>query len=459
MNKQKIDPSIFKTYDIRGIYPDQIDSKVAYRIGRAYAQLIQSELENEDQIKIAVSNDMRLSSPQIKGFLIKGLIDSGITVVDIGFNSTPTFYFAVGFLKLHGGIQVSASHNPKQYNGFKLVRAKAVPISGNSGIKEIKDLVLENNFPPVSQGRYTTATHITDKLIECQSKKDDLQNIKPLKIVVDAANSVAKLDIEALFEKLPQIELIKINFKLDGSFPSHPADPLEEENLKTIKDAVVEHKADLGLAPDGDGDRYFIIDEKGKVVRQEILRGIMAQIILEKKPNSTICYDIRPGKITLDMIKNAGGKPSVTRVGHSLIKEQMIKEDAPFGGESSGHYFYKTKYGTFEAPTILLTKFLHFVSEENKPLSEIIKPLQKYHHSGEINSKVKDPQAKIKQLEQDFSDANNISKLDGITIEYDDFWFNVRASNTEPKIRLNLEAVDKKTMEEKKDQVLKIIRS
>lgn len=459
MNKQKIDSSIFKTYDIRGIYPDQIDPDIAYRIGRAYAQLIQSEIEHNNPVKIAVSNDMRLSSPQLKGFLIKGLIDSGITVVDIGFNSSPTFYFAVGCLKLDGGIQVSASHNPKQYNGFKLVKANAIPISGDTGIEQIKDLAIKNDFPNSEPGRYTTATHITDKLIKHQAKKEDLESIKPLKIVVDAANSVAKIDVETIFNKLPQVELVKLNFKLDGRFPAHPADPLEEENLKSLKEAVLEHNADLGIAPDGDGDRYFFIDEKGNVVRQEILRGIMAQIILEEKPNSVICYDIRPGKITLDMIKNAGGQPSVTRVGHSLIKEQMIKEDAPFGGESSGHYFYKTEYGTFEAPVILLTKFLRFISQKDKPLSEIIKPLQKYHHSGEINSKVKDPQAKIIELEEKFSDANDISKLDGITITYDDFWFNVRPSNTEPKLRLNLEAVDKETMEEKRDLVLNLIRS
>ena len=260
-----------------------------------------------------------------------------------------------------------------------------------------------------------------------------------------------------MFKNL-KCNLIILNEKLDGTFPIHQPDPLAEENLKMLQKAVLENKADLGIGPDGDGDRYFFIDEKGEIVRQEILRGIMAQIALKENPGATVCYDIRPGRITKDMIEEAGGKASVTRVGHSLIKEQMLKENAVFGGESSGHYFYKFMYGTFEAPIVLTLKFLEYLSEQNIPLSEVIAPYRKYFHSGEINTKVPDVKAKIEEIKQKYSDGQQ-SFLDGITIEYPDYWFNVRPSNTEPLLRLNLEARSKELMDQKRDEVLSVMKS
>ncbi len=455
----QIDPSIFKAYDIRGIVPDQLSPEIIEKIGRAYVKLLQSENPGK-KLKVVVGMDMRVSSPELKEALISGLTKAGVDVVDTGLSSTPTFYFAVGYYGYDGGLQISASHNPKEYNGLKMVRAKAVPISGNSGINQMRDWVVEDNFADALQpGKVEKLDGVVEKAYEEEVKagKIDLNAIKPFKIAIDPANAMGVIDAEVMFKDLP-VELVKLNWGLDGTFPAHEADPLKEENLKQLSEAVVKNQADLGIAVDGDADRWFFVDEKGKPMRQEILRGIMAQIVLADHPGSIICYDIRPGKITKDMIEEAGGVPSVTKVGHSLIKEQMIKEGAPFGGESSGHYFFATDFGVFEMPVILVLKFLTWLSKQNKPLSEVIKPYQKYYHSGEINSVVDDPQAKIKELAEKYADAE-ISYLDGITVTYPDFWFNVRPSNTEPKLRLNLEAVSPEIMEAKRDEVLKVIRS
>lgn len=451
----KIDQSIFKAYDIRGIYPSQLDESLAYKLGRGYASFILKE--NSKARNIVIGSDMRISSPALKKELIRGLVDSGLDVIDVGLVSTPTFYFAVGFYGYDGGIQVSASHNPKEYNGFKIVREKAFPVGKNTGIFEIRNIILRDEFvKSEKKGRIIKKENIIKDLINDQFSGIDVSKIKKFKIVADAANSMGALDMEEFFKKVP-VELIKINFKLDGSFPSHEADPLKEENLKLLKEKVLENKADFGITSDGDGDRYFFVDEKGNLLRQEILRGIMAQIELAENPGAVVCYDIRPGRITKDMIEEKGGKSIVTPVGHSLIKEVMIKNDAIFGGESSGHYFYRKSYGTFEMPFILVAKFLKFLSEKNMAFSEVVKPCQKYFHSGEINFKVKSVAEKLKEIEEKYSDGK-IIKLDGVTIEYSDWWFNVRGSNTEPVIRLNLEAKTKKIMEEKVGELSNILQ-
>jgi len=456
----KFDPTVFKAYDIRGKYPEQITADFAYTLGLAYAHLRQTE-EHRLELTIIVGRDMRLSSPQLTESLIKGLLEAGVNVLDIGLASTPTMYFAVGYYRTDGGIQVSASHNPKEDNGFKLVRSRSIPVSENTGMYTLRDLVLANKFSKAKKsGSLQKKSSVLQEELKSQIKELNINpsNIKPFKIVIDAGNSMGALDMEQMFSILP-CELIKLNFKLDGNFPAHQPDPLVDENLLPTIEAVELHHADLGIVPDGDGDRYFFIDNEGNVIRQEILRGIMAQIALHEHPGATVGYDIRPGKITLDMILEAGGKPLVTKVGHSLIKEAMLKHDAVFGGESSGHYFYKFSYGTFEAPFAFVLKFLEFISSKNQPVADIVRPLKKYFHSGEINSLVKDKEGKIKVLATTYKDAKNISFLDGITVEYENFWFNVRPSNTENKLRLNLEAIDKKTMEQKREEVLTIIRS
>lgn len=452
-----INPSIFKAYDIRGIYPEDLHEETAYAVGRAYAALLQSENEGKT-LEIVVGNDMRLSGESLKKRLIAGLTDGGMKVVDVGLVSTPTFYFAVGYYGYDGGIEVSASHNPKEYNGFKMVRAKGRPISGDSGIMAIRDMAVAGNFPePTSKGTVTTKENVLEELVKVQMEGIEVDKLKPFKIMVDTANGMGALDVDAMFQDLPG-EIVKINWELDGSFPNHEADPLKEENLVQLQTAVKEHQADLGIAVDGDADRYFFVDNHGEPVRQEILRGIMAQIAIKENPGATVCYDIRPGKITKDLIEEVGGRAVVTKVGHSLIKETMLKEDAVFGGESSGHYFYRFDYGTFEAPVVLLMKFLVYLAKQNKSLADIIKPYMKYYHSGEINSVVDDAQAKMAELKEKYSDAE-ISTLDGVTVTYDDYWFNVRASNTEPKLRLNLEAISPEIMAEKRDEVLAVIRS
>lgn len=453
----KIDPSIFKAYDIRGIYPDQLNEKIAYKIGKAYSQILMRENPNK-KLQIVVGEDMRLSSTPLKEKLIAGLIDSGLNVVEVGLVTTPTFYFAVAYYGYDGGVQVSASHNPKEYNGFKMVRAKGVPMGGETGIYEVRDLVVKNKFGPLEiKGKLTKKENVVKEEVRVQRQGIKWRKIKPFKIVVDAANAMGALDIEAMFEGMP-VKVTKLNFKLDGTFPVHQPDPLKEENLEIVKRVVIKHQADVGIAPDGDGDRYFFIDEKSQTLPQPILRGLMAQIELRKYPGATVCYDIRPGRITREMIEEAGGKAVVTRVGHSLIKEKMLEVDAVFGGESSGHYFYKFPYGTFEAPIVLVLKFLVYLSKQNKTLSEIVKPFQKYFHSGEINSNVKDKESKIKEIAKKYS-GGKISYLDGITVEYDDYWFNVRPSNTEPLLRFALEAKTKKIMEQKREEILKLIRS
>ncbi len=451
----KINESIFKAYDIRGIYPTQLDEDLAYKIGRAYGTFILKE--NPKAKNIVVGADMRLSSPQLKKELVNGLLDCGLNVIDVGLVSVPTFYFVVGFYGYDGGVQVSASHNPRDYNGFKMVRGKSLPISKDTGIIEIKNIILNNTYLPVkNKGEIIKKENVLQDLVKEQLKGIDIDSIKKFKIVIDAANAMGALDMEELFKYIP-VDLVRVNFNLDGSFPSHEADPLKEENLELIKKEVVKHKADLGISPDGDADRYFIVDEKGNTVRQEILRGIMAQIELKENSSATVCYDIRPGRITKDMIEEAGGKAVVTRVGHSLIKETMIANDAVFGGESSGHYFYKRPYGTFEMPIIFVAKFLKFLSDKNLSVSETIRPHQKYFNSGEINFKVNDIKEIIAKTEKAYSNGN-INKLDGLTIEFSDWWFNLRGSNTEPVIRLSLESKTAELTAEKVKEVSALLK-
>lgn len=453
----KVDTSIFKAYDIRGIYPTSLNEEITEKVGRGYSKIIKRE-NPEKKLKVVVGEDMRVSSPPLKKNLIKGLTESGVDVVDVGLVTTPTFYFAVAYYKYDGGVQVSASHNPKEYNGLKIVRSRAAPMGGETGIYEIRDMFSKNNFYKSDVvGKVTKKERVIDEAVKIQRKNIDWKNIKPFKIVVDTGNGMGALDVEAIFSDL-SCELIKLNFKLDGTFPAHVPDPLKEENLKWVKDSVLKEKADLGIATDGDGDRWFFVDEKGETVPQPILRGLMAQIELKNNPGATVCYDIRPGRITREMIEDVGGKPVVTKVGHSLIKKQMIEVDAIFGGESSGHFYYKLDYGTFEAPTVLVLNLLDYISKKNIPVSSILKPYKKYYDSGEINSEVEDKKSKMEEVVKKYS-KGKINRIDGISIEYDDFWFIVRPSNTENLLRFQIEAKTKDIMEKKRDEILSLIRS
>lgn len=453
----QVDPGIFKAYDIRGIYNETLSDELAENIGRAFAKLLQEENEGK-RLSIMVTRDMRISSPVLANKVIEGLIKSGVDVVDAGMTSTPTFYFGVAFYGYDGGIQISASHNPSKYNGFKMVRSRGIPVSGESGIKKIRDWIINGDLgDPVGDGSLQSKSGVLVEQTEVQKKWSDWSSFPDYKIVIDPANGMGCMDAEAMF-KDTNCSIIKLNFELDGTFPAHEADPLKPENLTMLRKAVIENKADLGIAIDGDADRYFFIDENGEVFKQEILRGLIGQQILKRFPGEKIGYDIRPGRSTTDMVKAAGGIPITTRVGHSLIKEQMLKEDMIFSGESSGHYFFKQDYGTFEAPVILTGLVLDSLYKSGKKISELWKPFDIYFNSGEINSEVKDVQGKIMEIKDKYVDGKQ-SNLDGISVEYDDWWFNVRPSNTEPKLRLVLEAKSQKLMEEKRDELLILIRN
>jgi len=448
---------IYKAYDIRGIYPDDLNEEIIFKIGKAYADILKDEIK-KDEVTIVVGQDMRVSSPMLTKSLIKGIVGQGVNVIDIGLSSTPTFYYGVTTLGVDGGMQVSASHNPKEYNGVKIVRKKALPVGYDNGIDRIEQKVKTNDFSDSGKkGSVTREKGILDREVEFSLKHANIKKIKSLKIVADPANAMGALYLSKLFKELP-CELITMNFDLDGTFPAHEADPFKEENIIDLKKKVVEEQADLGIATDGDGDRIFFIDEKGQLVEPAILRGIMAKIVLKEQPGARICYDIRPGKITRDMIEEHGGIPSVTKVGHTLIKSQAIQEKAAFAGESSGHFFFNTDIGMFEMPMIVVLKLLEEISSIGKKLSELVDPMRKYFHSGEINSKVEDKEAKMNEIAATYKDGK-ISWLDGVTVEFNDFWFNVRPSNTEPLLRLNLEAVSKKVMEKRTREVLNIIRS
>jgi phosphomannomutase len=450
-------PNIFKAYDIRGIYGTELTEDLAYKIARAFVVLRQKELGRAN-LKIVVARDMRISSSSLGEAVIRGLTEQGADVIEIGLASTPTFYFAVCYLKADGGMIVSASHNPKEYNGIKITRENAKPLGAGNGMEEIELKVKSEKFQESPEkGEVTQYFGVIDEQVKYEEQGIDLSKIGKFKIVADTANAMGAQYLEKLFDDLPQVELVKMNFELDGTFPVHEADPFREENIVDLKKRVVAENADLGIATDGDGDRIFFIDNKGDLLEPAILRGIMAKLFLRDYPGATICYDIRPGKITEDMILANGGVPSVTKVGHSLIKKQMIETDAVFGGESSGHFFVKFPHGVYEAPMVVILKLLFELTQSGMNLADYAQPLKKYFHSGEINFKGADKEKVFAVLKEKFNDAK-INDLDGLTFTYPDFWFNARGSNTEALVRLNLEARDKKIMEEKIEEVSNFIK-
>ncbi|HCC22963.1 TPA: phosphomannomutase/phosphoglucomutase [Candidatus Falkowbacteria bacterium] len=452
----KFNTSIFKAYDIRGIYQQDIDADLAFKIGQAFAVFMKTDAGKEN-LNLAVARDMRLSSPILYDKVIEGITAQGVDVTEFGLASTPTFYFGVGKLNLDGGIQVSASHNPSEYNGFKLVRRQAIPVSGDTGIMQIRDLVISDQFTPAANhGSVAQYKNLLDDHVAYDLESVDVSRIKPLKVVVDAANAMGGPMFEKLFAKLP-CELLKLNFDLDGTFPAHEADPLKDANNRQLQQKVLAMGADLGIALDGDADRIFFVTNEGVTVEPAIVRGILSQIFLRDNPGAKICYDIRPGKITPDMIVEAGGTPIVTKVGHSLIKEKAREVGAVFAGESSGHFFVKMPFGFFEAPMICALKFLQEISESGQTFSAYVKPLYRYSHSGEINFEVNDKGMVFQKLRDRYV-GNLKYDFDGLSFEWDDWWFNVRPSNTENKVRLNLEAVSSEIMNEKVKEVSDLIQ-
>lgn len=445
-----VDPEIFHAYDVRGIYGENLTDDVAYRIGRAAAQYLQVP-------EIALGRDMRLSSPQLAAAMIRGITDQGVNAIDLGMTTTDGLYFAVGKFNFPAGVMITASHNPGKYNGIKFCRAQAFPISLESGLSDIRDLAVSGQFvEPASKGQ-VIKRDITDDYVKHALSFIDVSSIRPLKVVIDAGNGMAGLIMPKVFQHLP-CELVPLYFELDGNFPHHPASPIEPENMVDVQKKVREVGADLGAAFDGDADRMFPVDEHGDLVDGSKVIAAVSNSLLHKVPGSTILYNLIVSKSVPELINTLGGKAIRTRVGHSYIKAEMRQYNAIFGGEHSGHFYFRDNWFA-DSGLITLLILLELVSVENKPLSEILKPLDHGFRSGEINSTVADAQGKMHALEEHFAiNAKSVDHLDGVTLDFGDWWFNVRPSNTEPLLRLNLEANSRELMEQKRNEVLAFIR-
>ena len=446
-----IDPEIFKAYDIRGIYGQNLNDAVAYRIGRAAALYLQVP-------EIAVGRDMRLSSPQLAAALIRGITDQGVNAIELGMTTTDELYFAVGKFNYPAGVMITASHNPGKYNGMKFCRAQAFPVSLETGLADMRDLAIRGDFPEPAHKGQVIHRDVTDAFVEHALSFIDVKKIRPLKVVIDAGNGMAGLIMPRVFNRLP-CTLIPLYFDLDGNFPNHPASPIEPENMEDLQKKVRQVGADLGAAFDGDADRMFPVDERGEVVDGSMVTAIVSQSLLRKFPGSTILYNLIVSKSVPELVQSMGGTAVRTRVGHSFIKAEMRRLNAIYGGEHSGHFYFRDNWFA-DSGLIAFLIMLELVSEENKPLSELLQPLDKGVRSGEINTTVSDVQGKLRALEEHFGkSANSVDHLDGLTLDYGDWWFNVRPSNTEPLLRLNVEANNRELMEQKRDEVLNFIRS
>jgi len=446
----KINPQIFRAYDIRGIYPKELDERAAYLIGRAFVKFFK-----KPRLKIVVGRDNRLSSPSLFKALTKGIIDQGADVIDIGLSTTPMHYFTVAHFKFDGGVMITASHNPPQYNGFKFVREKAIPISEKTGLKEIKKLTTRPGNVITRPGR-VVKKEVLKEYIAFNLKDFNLKKIKLLKIVIDTANAVPGILVPKIFKKT-NCKIYYLFAKLDGSFPNHLPSPHEEKNLKSLKKEVLRKKADLGIAFDGDGDRVIFVDEKGKMILGDLITALLASLILKENPGEKVLCDVRSSNIVRDVVKEMGGIPVIGRIGHSFIKERMRRENIIFQGELNGHYYLRTHYFC-EAPFFVIFKILEEISRNRKSISELVKPFQKYSHSGEINFKVKNKKKVFKTLEDKFR-GGEILKIDGLRIDFPNWWFNVRPSHTEPLLRLVVEARTKKLMEQKIKEIKSIIEN
>ena len=441
--------TIFKAYDIRGTYPDQLDEQIAYLIGNALAVHLQPK-------SIAVGRDMRLSSDNLFDSLSNGILDAGVDVIDLGLVSTDGLYFAVGKYGYDAGVMITASHNPGVYNGFKVCKRDAVPLSGAEGLNVIRDMV-EANDPKVRPQRGAMARRdITADYTENCLSYVELSALKPFRVVFDAGNGMAGATLPPVLEKLP-IDTINMYFELDGSFPNHPASPIEPENVADLIARVKEANADFGVAFDGDADRMFLIDKRGATIGGDMVTAMVAQSMLEKHPGETIIYNAICSRAVPELIEKLGGKPVRTPVGHALIKPTMRQRNAIFGGEHSGHFYFRDNWFA-DSGMIAFLVCLELISKAGKPLDAIIAEIDPYVRSGEINSEVADRQAKIEELAAKYSDGEQ-DRMDGLSVFYDDWWFNVRPSNTEPLLRLNVEANTRELMEQKRDEALALIRS
>lgn len=450
LNRMNVNPGIFKAYDIRGVYPVELNEDIAFRVGRAFVELLNAS-------EVIVGRDMRISGESMKAALVEGMLAQGADVIDIGMVSTDQYYFGCAETGLPG-VMVTASHNPKDYNGFKLVRKMPYLLSGDGGIQEIRRLVENDQYSlPKRQGKLQSCD-LQDTFITKVLSLVDIQAMRPLKVVVDTANGMVGPILKNIYRHLP-VDLIGMYLEPDGNLPNHGLDPLQPENRKELQERVVREKADLGFAFDGDGDRFFAIDDRGKFVPGDFLTAILAGYLLRREQGGRIIYDIRASWAVPEIIQDAGGVPLVERVGHAFIKERMARESALFAGEVTGHYYFRDFFCADSGilPSLIL---LELLSKQGSALSNLLEPLeQQYFISGEINTKVSDPVKCIQKLSRRYSDAEQTWQ-DGLSVSYPQWHFNVRPSNTEPLLRLNLESISSASdMQNRLAEVLDIIRS
>ena len=467
--------SIFKAYDIRGKYPQELDETKARAIGWATAQFIRNlkkpaslpsirfaplttSKRGKGVCKIVVGRDVRLSSPALSKNLIQGLLAGGARVIDIGPVTTPMSYFACGFYKFDGSVMVTASHNPPEYNGFKICRAKAMALSETSGLKDIEKLAAQaQNLKP--------SLHLSGKVKRLDIKSDYKRFIKrfiktgrkPLRIAVDFTNGSVGPIFSQIFHHLPKLKIIPLCLEPDGRFPNHEPNPMKDENIKDIKRAIKKTKPDLGVAFDGDGDRVIFLDENARRIPNDLVTALIAGEVLGRHKKESIVYDLRSSRMVKETIGKLGGRPVRERVGHAFIKATMRKHNAAFGGELSGHYYYRDNYFA-DSALLTFVHLINIISRSNKPVSGIIKPLRKYFHSGELNFTVADKDKKMREAVQEFSDGK-IDYLDGVTVNYADWWFNLRPSNTEPLLRLNIEADTARKLKSARRAIEKILKN
>jgi len=442
----------FGAYDIRGVYPEEVNEELAYRVGRSFVKLFDAE-------KVAVGHDIRLSGPSISKALIDGLTDAGCDVVDIGQCGTEMIYFATAHLKLDGGIMITASHNPKEYNGMKLVRREARPVSSDTGLKDIERLVMEGSFKvaETKKGKVENVD-ILDDYIDHLLSYIDADKLSKLKVVANTGNGAGGPIVEALAKRLP-IEVITVHPEPDGNFPNGVPNPILPENRDATADVVKKEHADIGVAWDGDFDRCFLFDEKGGFIEGYYMVGFLAQAFLKKNPGAKIIYDPRLTWNTIEITEAMGGTPVMCKSGHAFIKDRMRRENAVYGGEMSAHHYFRD-FSYCDSGMLVWLIVMQLLSEAKKPLSELMQErMAKFPCSGEINSHVEDAPAILKRLEAEYGPKGEVNHVDGLSVEFDNWRFNLRMSNTEPVIRLNVETRgDAKLLEEKTEELLKKIR-
>jgi phosphomannomutase len=459
-------PSIFKAYDIRGIYGTDLTDQTAYRLGKAFGQFLKKINPGKDNLRIVVGRDMRDSGVKLEDELIKGLNFEGVSVVKIGLTSTPMMYYAVLEYEADGGVSVTASHNPGEYNGFKLVGKLAMPISGDTGVYEMRDMVMDDS---ILEGEDLSATvHNEEKtdtldtyIASILEYQDPSVEIPQMKVVVDSANGMASPAIDAFFKHFPQLEVTHMYSELDGSFPNHEANPLKEDTLVALKKEIAEQGADLGIACDGDFDRVAFVDNEGNTIRADITTALLAPKFLETRPGETVLYDLRSSNITPETIKKAGGVAHMCRVGHSFIKAQMREQESFFSGEFSGHFYLQMEkdgeYAYFENPLFVVIKILEVLAGTDTTLADLTRDLFVYTHSGEINFEVSRDKDEIIQEIKETLTGGKLTEIDGVRIDFEDAWVSVRASNTEPVLRLIVEGKTPEAMEELKSKVQTMI--